>query len=54
MKPNKKLKKGAAKGSVAILRESTQLSCVSQGSYPRKSILRGPGVLGSRHTVKFS
>ena len=30
--PNKKSKKGGAKGSVAILNESTQLGCVSQDS----------------------
>ena len=35
-KPNKKSKKGAAKGSVAILKESIQLGCVSQDSYPRR------------------
>ena len=28
--------------------------CVSQDSYPRKSILREQGKLGSKHTVKFS
>ena len=38
-KPSKKSKKGGAKGSVALLKESTQLGCVSQDSYPRKSIL---------------
>ena len=53
-KPNKKSKKGAAKGSVAILKESTQLGCVSQDSCPRKSFLRELGKLGSKHTVKFS
>ena len=37
-KPSKKSKKGGAKGSVAILKESFQLGCVSQDSYPRKSI----------------
>ena len=34
-KPNKKSKKGGAKGSVAILKESIQWSCASQDSYPR-------------------
>ena len=53
-KPNKKSKKGGAKGSVAILKESIKLGCVSQDSYPRKSILRESGKLGSKHTVKFS
>ena len=28
--------------------------CESQDSYPKKSILREPGMLGSKHTVKFS
>ena len=27
---------------------------MSQDSYPRKSILREPGMLGSKHAVKFS
>ena len=31
---------GGVKGSVASLKESFQLGCVSQDSYPRKSILR--------------
>ena len=53
-KPNKKSKKGGAKGSVAILKESIELGCVSQDSYPRKSILREPRKLGSKDTCKFS
>ena len=53
-KTSKRAKKGGAKGSVAILKESTQWCCVSQDSYPRKSILHEPGKLGSNHTVKFS
>ena len=53
-KPSKKSKKGGAKGSVAILKESLQLGCASQDSYPRKSILRERGNLGSKHTVEFS
>ena len=53
-KPSKKTKKGGVKRSVAILKESTQLGCVSRDSYPRNSILREPGMLGSKHTVKFS
>ena len=52
-KPNKKSKKGGAKGSVAIVKECVQLGCVSQDSFPRKSILREPGLLGSKHAVKF-
>ena len=55
VKPNKsRKKKGGAKGSVAILKESRQLGCVSQDSYPRKSILREPGKWRSKHAVKFS
>ena len=53
-KPNKKSKKGGAKGSSAILKEFIHLGCVSQDSSPRKSILREPGMLGSKHAVKFS
>ena len=30
------------------------MGCVSQDSYPRKSLLREPGKLGSKHTLKFS
>ena len=37
-----------------MLKESIQLVCVFQDSYPRKSILREPGVLGSKHAVEFS
>ena len=53
-KPNKKSKKGGAKGSVAILKEFRQLGCVSQDSYPRKSFLHERGKLGSTHAVQFS
>ena len=49
-----KSKKGGARGSVALLKESTQLGCVSQDSYPRKSSLRELGKFGSTHGVKFS
>ena len=52
--PSKKSKKSGVKGSVALSKESTQLGCVSQESYPRKSIPREPGMLGSKHTVKLS
>ena len=45
---SKKSKKGGAKGSVAIMKESAQLGCVSQDSYPRKYILCGKGKLGSQ------
>ena len=53
-RPAKEQRKVGQKGSVAILKESTQWCCVSQDSYPRKSILHEPGKLGSNHTVKFS
>ena len=41
--PSKKSKKDGAKGSVALLKESTQLGCVSQDSYPRKSSIQRKG-----------
>ena len=50
----KESKTNGAEGSVAMLKESFQLGCVSQDSYPRKSILRELGILGSKHAVKFS
>ena len=53
-KPNKKSKKGGAKGSVAILKESIQLGCVSPNFNPRKSIPREPGKLAVKHSAKFS
>ena len=37
-----------------LLKESTQLGCVSQDSNLRKSFQREEGKLGSKHTVKFS
>ena len=36
------------------MKESIQLGCVSLDSYPRKSILREQGKLGSNRTVKFT
>ena len=42
------------KSSVALLKESTQLGCVSQNSHPRKSNPREEGQLRSNHTVNFS
>ena len=54
VQPGKKSKKSGGKGSVAFLKESRQLGCVSQDSYPRRSILREKGKLGSSHSVKFS
>ena len=50
----KKSKKSCVKGSVALLKESTQLGCVSQGSHPTKSTPLEEGKFGSNHTVKFS
>ena len=52
--PSEKSKKSGGKGSVALLKESIQLVCVSQDSHPKKSILRAVGKLGSNHTIKFS
>ena len=44
-KPNKMLEKDCAKRSVVLLKESIQLGCVSQDSYPRKSVPRETGRL---------
>ena len=52
-KPSKKSKKGGARGSVALLKESTQVGYVSQGSYPRKSIPREPGRLRPKHARRI-
>ena len=52
-KPNKKSKKGGAKGSVAILKESIQLGCVSQKINPRKFILHQPGKLAQNTPSNF-
>ena len=38
--PTRRSKKGGAKGSVAMLKELTQTTCVSQDPHPKKSILR--------------
>ena len=53
-RPSKKTKKGGAKGSVALSKESPKLGRVSQDSYPRKSFLREERRLGSKHAVNFS
>ena len=50
-KPSKKSKKSGSKGPVSFLKESTQLGCVPQDSYPSKSILCEEGHLGSKHAV---
>ena len=52
--PSKKSKKSGVTASVALLKESFRLGCVSQDHPPKKSILREVGKLGSNHTVKFS
>ena len=44
--PSRKSKKGGAKGSVALLKETIQLGCVSHDSPQRKSILRENGKVG--------
>ena len=49
-KPNKKSKNGGAKGSVALLKESIQLGCVSQDYHT----LQKEGKLRSNHAVKLS
>ena len=52
--PNSKSKKSGGKGSVALLKESIQLGCVSPDYSSKKSILRKLGNIGSSHTVNFS
>ena len=47
-------RKEEQKDQLLFLKESTQVGCVSRDSYSRKSILREPGRLGSKHAVKFS
>ena len=42
------------KRSVALLKESVLLGCVSEDSHPRKSVPREPGKVGSKHAVKNS
>ena len=54
LKPSKKSKKDGSKGSVGLLKESAQMGSVSQDSYPRKSVQRERGKLGSKRAVKFS
>ena len=54
VQPSKKLKKSGVKGSVALIKDSKQLGCVSQDSHPRKSIRRKDGKLRSNDAVKFS
>ena len=46
--------KVCGKGSVALLKESIQLGCVSHDSHPTKSFLRKEDKWGPKHTVKFS
>ena len=50
----KKVKERWCKGSLAMLKESTQLGCVFQDSFPRKSFVREKEKLGSKRDVKFS
>ena len=52
--PAKNQKKGGAKGSVPLLKESIQLGYVSQDLHPRKSILRRERKLRSNRAVKLS
>ena len=51
---SKKSKKNDAKGSVALLKDSFQLGCVSQDAHPSKSMLRNGRQLGSNRAVTFS
>ena len=53
-KPSKKSKKGGAKGSVALSKESSQCGCVSQDSHSRKLTPRKKEKSGSNRAVKFS
>ena len=53
-KPNKKSKKGCAKGSVAILKELAHMNCVSQDPHPKKSIQRKERQVGTSYKVQFS
>ena len=53
-KLSKKLKKGCAKGAVAMLKESFPFGCVSQECYPRESVPLEQGKLGPKHAVKSS
>ena len=52
--PAKGQRSVVTKGSVAILKESTQMGFVPQESYAIISIPREPGKLGSKHAIKFS
>ena len=46
---------GGAKGFVALPKSPYNwVVCVSEDSYPRKSILREEGKYGTKHAVKFS
>ena len=50
----KRSKKGGAKGSVALLKESFLLGCLSQDSYPRRFFYVKKGRLGPKYAVRFS
>ena len=49
-----RLKKCSARSQRKVVRKDQLHGYVSQDSYPRKSILRERGKLGSNHTVKIS
>ena len=51
--PSKKPKKSGVKRPVDLLKESIQMSCVSQDSHPKNSILRKEGKLRSNHASSF-
>ena len=46
-------RKDVQKGSVAILKESIHLGCLSPDSYPRKSVPCEPGKLGTRYIARY-
>ena len=52
--PARSRRKVVGQGSVALVKDSTQLGCVFRDSHPRKSILWKVEQLGSKHTVKIS
>ena len=52
--PARSRRKVVRKDQLRSLKESRQLGCVSQDSYPRKSVPCELGKLGTKRAVKFS
>ena len=55
--PSKKSKKNSGQGSVALLKKSKQLGCLSEDIEPPKSksiLEKGTKSLGSKRSVRFS